>query len=43
MRVPEFREMEIRMKIITGTLDFELHTDVAVAMGKFDGRHVGHR
>ena len=31
------------MKIITGTLDFELHTEIAVAMGKFDGLHVGHR
>ena len=31
------------MKIITGTLDFELHTEVAAAMGKFDGLHVGHR
>ena len=43
MHRSEFREMEIRMNIITGTLDFELHTEVAVAMGKFDGLHVGHR
>lgn len=31
------------MKIISGTLDFELHTDTAVAIGKFDGLHLGHR
>lgn len=31
------------MKIISGTLDFELNTDTAVALGKFDGLHMGHR
>ena len=31
------------MKIISNTLDFELNTDTAVALGKFDGLHVGHR
>lgn len=31
------------MEIIAGTLNFQLHRDTAVAMGKFDGLHVGHR
>ena len=31
------------MRIISNTLDFELNTDTAVALGKFDGLHVGHR
>ena len=31
------------MKIISGTLDFELNMDTAVALGKFDGLHMGHR
>lgn len=31
------------MEIIANTLDFQLHMDTAVAMGKFDGLHVGHR
>lgn len=31
------------MKIISNTLDFELNTKTAVALGKFDGLHVGHR
>jgi len=31
------------MKIISNTLDFELNTDTAVALGKFDGLHLGHR
>lgn len=31
------------MKIISSTLDFELNTDTAVAIGKFDGLHLGHR
>ena len=31
------------MKIIKGTLDFELNMDTAVALGKFDGLHIGHR
>jgi len=31
------------MQIIHGTTDFQLNTDTAVAMGKFDGIHVGHR
>lgn len=31
------------MEIITNTLDFQLNRDTAVAMGKFDGLHVGHR
>lgn len=30
------------MEIIAGTLDFELNKDTAVAMGKFDGLHLGH-
>lgn len=31
------------MKIISNTLDFKLHTETAVALGKFDGLHIGHR
>lgn len=31
------------MKIISNTLDFELNMDTAVALGKFDGLHIGHR
>lgn len=31
------------MKIISNTLDFELNMDTAVALGKFDGLHLGHR
>ena len=31
------------MEIIHGTTDFQLNTDTAVAMGKFDGIHIGHR
>lgn len=31
------------MEIITGTEDFYLEVPTAVAMGKFDGVHVGHR
>ena len=31
------------MKIIQGSLDFELNKDTAVAIGKFDGLHLGHR
>ena len=31
------------MIIISNTLDFELQTRTAVAIGKFDGVHVGHR
>lgn len=31
------------MQIIHGTTDFQLNTDTAVAMGKFDGIHIGHR
>lgn len=31
------------MEIIAGTLNFQLDRDTAVAMGKFDGLHVGHR
>lgn len=31
------------MDIIADTLDFQLNRDTAVAMGKFDGLHVGHR
>ncbi|MCM1102161.1 MAG: riboflavin biosynthesis protein RibF [Clostridium sp.] len=31
------------MEIIQGTTDFQLHTGTAVALGKFDGIHIGHR
>lgn len=31
------------MKIITGTADFFLQEETAVAIGKFDGVHLGHR
>ena len=31
------------MQIIHGTTDFQLNTDTAIAMGKFDGVHMGHR
>lgn len=31
------------MDIISNTLDFQFNRDTAVAMGKFDGLHVGHR
>ncbi|MCM1117851.1 MAG: riboflavin biosynthesis protein RibF [bacterium] len=31
------------MEIINNTLDFQLNRDTAVAMGKFDGLHIGHR
>ncbi len=31
------------MEIITGTLEFELKQDTAVAIGKFDGLHLGHQ
>ena len=31
------------MKIICNTLDFELNKETAVAMGKFDGLHLGHK
>lgn len=31
------------MEIITNTTDFYLETETAVALGKFDGVHIGHR
>lgn len=31
------------MRIIAGTNDFQLHTHTAVAIGKFDGVHIGHQ
>ncbi len=31
------------MEIIQGTTDFQLNSDSAVAIGKFDGVHIGHR
>ena len=35
--------MVIQLEIITGTTDFYLEKETAVAIGKFDGVHVGHR
>ena len=31
------------MEIITGTTDFYINGETAVAIGKFDGVHIGHR
>ena len=31
------------MEIITGTADFYINDETAVAIGKFDGVHIGHR
>lgn len=31
------------MRIIAGQSEFQLHRETAIAMGKFDGVHVGHR
>lgn len=31
------------MEIITGTTDFYIQKETAVAIGKFDGVHIGHR
>lgn len=31
------------MEIITGTLDFQLNRETAIAIGKFDGLHLGHQ
>jgi riboflavin kinase/FMN adenylyltransferase len=31
------------MELIQGTTDFQLYRETAVAMGKFDGVHIGHR
>jgi len=31
------------MQLIEKTTDFQLHSDTAVALGKFDGVHIGHR
>ena len=31
------------MEIITNTVDFYLEKETAVAIGKFDGVHIGHR
>ncbi len=31
------------MEIVTNTLEFQLNRDTAVAIGKFDGLHMGHR
>jgi len=31
------------MEIITSTSEFELNTETAIAIGKFDGLHLGHR
>ena len=42
---PDFRKdatMGNKMKIVSNTLDFELDTDTAVAIGKFDGLHKRH-
>lgn len=31
------------MEIITGTADFYINDETAVAIGKFDGVHIGHQ
>ena len=40
---PEYKGKEAHMQIITGTTDFYLQEKTAVAIGKFDGVHMGHR
>ncbi len=42
-RIKICRLWKDKMKIISNTLEFELNTETAVALGKFDGLHVGHR
>lgn len=35
--------MDLRLEIIANTREFQLNTRIAVAIGKFDGVHLGHR
>lgn len=35
--------MDIRLEIIANTTEFQLNSETAVAIGKFDGVHLGHR
>lgn len=43
MHKEQYKGKETGMEIIAGTKDFEWTCETAVAMGKFDGIHVGHK